>query len=58
MGLSEHSPAYWRARAEEARIVAETTKDAQARLSMLSAVRTYERLADLAEEKHTLRGAR
>ena len=58
MGLPGHSPTYWRARAEQARIFADTTEDPRARLSMLSAVRTYERLAELAEEKPTLRVVR
>ncbi len=55
MGLPSHGPTYWRARAEQARIFAETMEDPQTRLSMLSAARTYERMADLIQEKPVLR---
>jgi hypothetical protein len=50
MGRVENDLAYLRLRAEEARIVAENMRDPRARTYMLSAARSYERLAERAEE--------
>jgi hypothetical protein len=47
-----HTPEYWRARAEAARVIAEAVEDSQCHLLMLSAARTYERLAELIETSH------
>ena len=45
------SPAYWRALAEEARVLAEVAQNPQSRLYLLSAAQTYNRLAEFAEEE-------
>ena len=53
-----NDPAYWRARAEEARQYAETFTDDGARQSMLGVAETYERLAKLAEKAALVRDVR
>ena len=46
----ENDPVFWRAKAEEARSTAENLINPQARDHMLSAARSYEPLAELAEQ--------
>jgi hypothetical protein len=45
------NPEYWWARAEEARVVAESMQDATSREMMLRIVSDYERMAEKAEER-------
>jgi len=45
------NPEYWRTRAEEARVVAESMQDTTSREMMLRVVRDYERMADRAEQR-------
>ena len=45
----EYKPAYWRAKAEEARAVADTLGSEQARKHVMSCAASYDRLAELAE---------
>jgi hypothetical protein len=49
LGLLDNAK-YWRSRAEEARMVAESLEDAQSKLIMLGIARDYERIAELAEQ--------
>jgi hypothetical protein len=42
---------YWRSRAEEARVVAESMSDEQSRQIMMGIADDYERMARLAEER-------
>ena len=49
---------YWRARAEEARATAENFKDPDAKASMESVARSYDRVADLGEKKRAEDAAR
>ena len=53
-----NDPAYWRARAEEARQYAETFTDEGAHRSMLTVVEIYENLAKLAEKILLVRDVR
>jgi hypothetical protein len=46
-------PAHWRARAAEARRVADTVADPKARQSMLEIAESYERLAERAQIRST-----
>lgn len=46
-----HNPEYWRAKAEEARAVADSMQSEQARTHMLSVAEIYDRLAQLAEKE-------
>jgi len=46
----ENDPVFWRAKAKEARTLADKLKDAIARQHMLSAALSYDRLAELAEQ--------
>ena len=45
------TPEYWHARAEEARVVAETMQDSTSREMMLRIVSDYERMAERAETR-------
>ena len=47
-----HDPEHWRQRAEELRVIAEATKDADARATLLRIVADYERLAERAERRN------
>ena len=47
-----HDPDHWRQRAEELRVIAETTTDAQAKATLLRIVADYERLAERAERRN------
>ena len=49
---------YWRARAEEARATAENFKDADAKASMESVARSYDRIAALGEKRRAEEAAR
>jgi DNA-binding ferritin-like protein len=49
-GLIDY-PDYWHARAEEARVVAESTQDSTSREMMLRIVSDYERMAQTAEKR-------
>lgn len=49
MSELEHKPEYWRAKAEEARAVADILANPAARQHMLSCAKSYDRLAELAE---------
>jgi hypothetical protein len=42
---------YWRSRAEEARVLAESLEDTQSKQIMQCIVRDYERMAELAEQR-------
>jgi hypothetical protein len=42
---------YWRSRAEEARLLAESLEDAQSKQIMLGIAGDYERIAELAEQR-------
>jgi hypothetical protein len=46
--MAANSPDYWRLRADEARTVAESFWNAQAREQMMRIADSYERLAELA----------
>jgi hypothetical protein len=50
LGLLDNAK-YWRSRAEEARVVAESVEDTQSKQIMLCIVRDYERMAELAEQR-------
>ena len=50
LGLLDNAK-YWRSRAEEARVVAESLEDAQSKQIMLGIARDYERIAELAEQR-------
>lgn len=45
----ENTPEYWRMKAQQARILADNLKDPHARVHMLAAAESYDRLAELAE---------
>jgi hypothetical protein len=45
------NPNYWRNRAEEARVVAESIQEQQSKEVMLGVARDFERMAALAEER-------
>ena len=45
------NPEYWRKRAEEARVVAESIRDAKSRETMLGVAEDYERMAMRAEDR-------
>jgi hypothetical protein len=45
------SAKYWRSRAEEARLLAESLEDAQSNRIMLGIAGDYERMAELAEQR-------
>jgi hypothetical protein len=45
------NPKYWRGRAEEVRLVAESLEDTQSKQIMLGIARDYERMAELAEQR-------
>ena len=45
------NPKYWRNRAEEARVVADSMQDQQSKELMLGIARDFERMAALAEER-------
>jgi hypothetical protein len=45
------NPKYWRNRAEEARVVAESMEDQRSKEMMLGIARDFERLAARAEER-------
>ena len=45
------NPGYWQARAEEARVVAESLQDPTSREIMLRIASDYERMAEKAEER-------
>lgn len=47
----ENTPKYWRMKAQQARIIAESLKDPHARVHMLAAAESYDRLAELAERQ-------
>jgi len=51
MGDLERSADYWRAKAEEARVVADSLQSETARGHMLSVAKSYDRLAELAEKR-------
>jgi hypothetical protein len=42
---------YWRSRAEEARLLAESLEDAQSKRIMLGIAGEYERMAELAQQR-------
>jgi hypothetical protein len=42
---------YWRSRAEEARVLAESLEDAQSKQILLGIAGDYERMAELAEQR-------
>jgi len=42
---------YWRSRAEEARLLADSLEDAQSKQIMLGIAGDYERIAELAEQR-------
>jgi hypothetical protein len=44
------NPGYWRARAEEARTLADSIQDSESRQIMLGIARDYDRMAQRAEE--------
>lgn len=46
-----HDPDHWRQRAEELRMIAQATKDADARTTVLRIVADYERLAERAQRR-------
>ncbi len=46
----ENDPVFWRAKAKEARMLADKLQDAMACQHMLSAALCYDRLAELAEQ--------
>jgi hypothetical protein len=46
-----HDPNHWHQRAEELRVIAETTGDAEARATLLRIVADYERLAERAKQR-------
>jgi hypothetical protein len=50
LGLLDNAK-YWRSRAEEARVVAESVEDTQSKQIMLCIVRDYERMAELADQR-------
>jgi hypothetical protein len=45
------NPKYWRNRAEEARVVAESMQDEQSKQLMLGVVKEYERVVELTEKR-------
>lgn len=45
------NPKHWRARAEEARVVAQSLADAESKRMMLQVADDYDRLADQAEKR-------
>jgi hypothetical protein len=47
-----HDPEHWRQRAAELRLIAESTRDADARATLLRIVADYERLARRAEQRN------
>jgi hypothetical protein len=47
-----HDTDHWRQRAEELRVIAESTKDADAKAVLLRIVADYERLAERAERRN------
>jgi hypothetical protein len=46
-----NDPPYWRDRAEELRVIAESLKDPDAKAMILSCARDYDILAERAEER-------
>jgi hypothetical protein len=50
VGLLDNAK-YWRSRAEEARVVAESLEDTQTKRIMLGIARDYERIAELVEQR-------
>ena len=50
LGLLDNAK-YWRSRAEEARLLAESLEDAQSKQIMLGIAGDYERMAELAEQR-------
>jgi hypothetical protein len=50
-GSLMHNAKYWRSRAEEARVLAESLEDTQSKQIMQCIVRDYERMAELAEQR-------
>ena len=45
------NPKYWRGRAEEAHLIAESLEDTQSKQSMLGIAGDYERMAEVAEQR-------
>jgi hypothetical protein len=50
LGLLDNAK-YWRSRADEARVVAESLEDAQLKRIMLGIAGDYERMAELTEQR-------
>lgn len=50
MESGENDPAFWRAKAEEARATADALQGPGARENMLAAARSYDRIAEIAEQ--------
>jgi hypothetical protein len=50
-----YNPEYWRARAEEAHVVAESMNDEHSKQMMLGIAKDYERMAQRAQERRTAR---
>jgi hypothetical protein len=51
MGLTHHTPEYWRARAEEVRAVSGSMHDAAQRRILVEIAQGYDRLAQRAEDR-------
>lgn len=51
-------PRHWRLRAEETRILADSIADGDARREMLKIASSYERMAQLARDKHLAANSR
>jgi hypothetical protein len=50
-GIQAREATYWRTRAEEARVVAESMQDEQSKQLMLGVAKDYERVAELTEKR-------
>jgi hypothetical protein len=51
LAMVDDEPKYWRIRAEEARMVGEQMSNAESKRTMFDIAASYERLAELAEER-------